>query len=109
MGKYIIKASVAPGGGYSEEFNPDSQLVNGIEADGFIIMTMKGDRPGATIIHSLTTLDLARLFTDEETEGGSTIHQALAIAEGLNKAAEIKKKYDRDRTARSLVEMLRER
>ena len=107
MGKYTIKAQITPGGGYSEEYNPDSQLVNGIEADGFLIMTIKGDRPGAAIIHNLTTMDLARLFTDEETEVGSSIHQALAIAEGLNRAAEIKKKYDRERTAKNLVEMLR--
>ena len=105
MSKYIVK--VEPVGGGNPEFAPDSKLISGLEADGFVIMLMKGDRPSATVIHGVTTMDVARLIASDESEAGSVIAQAIAIAEGLNKAAEIAKNDEKKKMARGLAEMLR--
>ena len=94
-------------GGGNPEFAPDSKLISGLEADGFVIMLMKGDRPSATVIHGVTTMDLARLIASDESEAGSVIAQAIAIAEGLNKAAEIEKSRQKMNMARGLAEILR--
>lgn len=107
MSKYIIKAELNPMGGGNPEYAPDQELVKGIEADGFLLMTMKDDRPGAVVIHSITTLDLARMLAGDKSEAGSVIRQAMAISEGLLKAEEIKKTEDRNTMARNLAEILR--
>lgn len=104
MSKYIVK--VNPVGG-NPEFAPDSKLIGGLEADGFVIMLMKDDRPSATVIHNVTTMDLARMIASDESEAGSVIAQAIAIAEGLNKAVEIAKKESKTKMAREIAEMLR--
>ena len=52
-------------------------------------------------------MDIARLFAGDKSEAGSAIRQAMAIAEGILKAEEIKKTDDRNTMARSLAEMLR--
>ena len=106
MSKYIVK--VNPVGGGNPEFAPDSKLIGGLEADGFVIMLMKDDRPAATVIHNVTTMDLARMIAaSDDNEAGSVIAQAIAIAEGLNKAARIAKESEKTRTVRGLAEMLR--
>lgn len=105
MSKYIVK--VNPVGVGNPEFAPDSKLIGGLEADGFVIMLMKDDRPSATVIHNVTTMDLARMIASDESEAGSVIAQAIAIAEGLNKAAEIAKKESKTKMAREIAEMLR--
>ena len=103
--KYIIKAEQNPMGGGNPEFAPQKELRDGIEADGFLILTFKGDRPGATVIHGLTTMDLARMIASQE--GGSVLYQAIAIAEGLNKAAEIMRKNARTEMAKTFAELLK--
>ncbi len=105
MSKYIVKAN--PVGGGNPEFAPDSKLIRGLEADGFVIMLMKDDRPSATVIHNVTTMDLARMIASDESEAGSVIAQAIAIAEGLNKAAEIAKNDEKKKMARGLAEILK--
>lgn len=106
MSKYIVKAETAPGG--NPDFAPDSELVHGIEADGFVILLMKDDRPYCQLINGVTTMDLARMIAaDDKSEAGSVISQAIAIAEGLKKAAEIAERYRKDKAARDLVEILR--
>lgn len=86
MSKYIIKAQVSPTGECNPEFAPGKELADGIEADGFLIMTMKDDRPYAATMYGLTTLDLARVLANERSEAGSVIWEAIAIAEGLIKS-----------------------
>ena len=105
MNKYIVKADMQAGGG-NPEYAPDRQLRDGLECDGFLLMTMRGGRPGAVVIMGVTTLDLARMLADGSNDGGSTIHQAIAIADGLRKAAEIEKEYKKIKSAREIVEML---
>ena len=82
-------------------------MVNGIEADGFLLMTMKDDRPSVVTIYGMTTMDLARMLAGDKSEACSVIRQAIAIAEGLNKAAEIAKKESQTKMAREIAEMLR--
>ena len=108
MGKYIIRTQVAPGGGYSErEYVLDKQLEEGIEADGFVLLLKNKNKPDAIVIHDVTIMDLAQLLSDDGSSGVSEINQAFAIAEGINKATEIKRNHDREGIARSLAEMLR--
>jgi hypothetical protein len=106
MSKYIIKAQLFPVGG-NPDFAPDSEMVNGIEADGFLLMTMKDDRPSVVTIYGMTTMDLARMLAGDKSEASSVIRQAIAIAEGLNKAAEIAKEESKTKMAREIAEMLR--
>lgn len=82
-------------------------MVNGIEADGFLLMAMKDDRPSVVTIYGMTTLDLARMLAGDKSEAGSVIRQAIAIAEGLNKASEIAKEESKTKMAREIAEMLR--
>ena len=105
MSKYIVKADIMGGG--NPDFAPDTRLITGLEADGFLLMVMKDDRPSATVIHNVTTMDLARMIASDESEAGSVIAQAIAIAEGLNKAAEIEKSRQKMNMARGLAEILR--
>lgn len=107
MSKYIIKAQVSPTGECNPEFAPGKELADGIEADGFLIMTMKDDRPYAATMYGLTTLDLARVLANERSEAGSVIWEAIAIAEGLIKAKEIHMESRKTRMAREIAEMLR--
>jgi hypothetical protein len=109
MSKYIIKTQVSPTGECNPDFAPDPQKANGIEADGFLIMTMKDDRPNATTVYGLSTLDLARMLASERSEAGSVIWEAIAIAEGLIKAKEIHMESRKTRMARELAEMLKSR
>jgi len=106
MSKYIIKAQLSPVGG-NPDFAPSPQMVNGIEADGFLLMAMNEDRPSVVTIHGMSTLDLARMLAGDKSEAGSVIRQAMAISEGLLKAEEIKKTEDRNTMARNLAEILR--
>lgn len=107
MSKYIIKAQVSPTGECNPEFAPDKKVTDGIQADGFLIMTMKDDRPNNVTMYGLSTLDLARILASNRGEGDSVIWEAIAIAEGLIKAKEIHMESEKKRMARELAEMLK--
>jgi hypothetical protein len=107
MSKYIIKAEKSPMGASNPEFAPSQDLVNGIEADGFLLMIKKDGRPSAVVIHELTIIELAMMLAADKTEAGSVIRQAIAIAEGLKKANEIKKENDKYMMAKGLADILR--
>ena len=66
---------------------------------------MKGDKLSATVIHGITTLDMARMFAGQED--GAVIRQAIAIAEGLDKASEIAEKNIKAKMAKTLAEILK--
>ena len=105
MNKYIVKADMQAGGG-NPEYAPDRQLRDGLECDGFLLMTMRGGKPCAVVIMGVTTMDLATMLADRSSDGGSTIHQAIAIADGLRKAVEIDKEYTKTKHAREIADML---
>ena len=89
------------------EYDPDESLKRGMDVDGFLLLTFKNGNPHSTSLMGCTTLEIARLFAGDKSEAGSVIRQAMAIAEGILKAEEIKKTEDRNTMARSLAEMLR--
>lgn len=105
MRKYVI--SVKGTEGCNPEYAPDELLNKGLETDGFLLCAFKDGRPQATTLMGCTTLEIATLFAADKSEAGSVIRQAMAIAEGILKAVEIKKTEDRNTMARSLAEMLR--
>ena len=108
MGKYIITAQLNPMGDGNPDFAPDEKLMNGIQADGFMLLTFADGKPRAKIVMGCSTLELATALAYGEDESDGAILQAIAIAEGLKKADAIRKEYDRNRTARTLVDLLAE-
>ena len=107
MSKYII--SVNSAGNSNPEFDPDERMQKGLDADGFVLMTFRNGDPHGVILMGVTVLEIARLMAADKSEAGSVIRQAIAIAEGLNKAEEIKKQDDKNKVARELADMLRMR
>ena len=107
MSRYIIKAELNPHGG-NPEYAPDKELQDGIEADGFALLTFKDDNPHCIVVHGVTTLDLAKMFANGK-ESTSIIWQAIAIAEGLNKAAEIAESSEKRNMAKMFAEILKQR
>lgn len=104
MSRYIIRVNETCG---NPEFAPDEKLQNGIDSDGLLLLTMKNGKPQSQVIQGMSTMDLALLLSEEETEAGSTIGQAIAIAEGLKKARKIERESRAHRTATEIAEMLR--
>ncbi len=69
-------------------------------------MTMKDGQPAAVVLMGITTLDLARMLAGGSDDGRSVIQQAIAIADGLRKAAEIDKEHTKMKHAREIADML---
>ncbi len=81
--------------------NPEMQeedLINGIQADGYVLLTYKGGEPCLENIYSLSTEQVSRFFI-HNTEGGSILRQAAAISDGYRKACRIK---EEDRASRKM-------
>ena len=105
MSEYRI--TIRGTGNNNPEYDPDEMLKRGMEVDGFLLLTFKGGDPHSTSMMGCTTLEIARLIAGDKTEAGSTIRQAIAIAEGLMKAEEIYRKDNSNRMAKELADMLR--
>ena len=105
MSKY--KITIEGTGNNNPEYDPDEVLKRGMDVDGFLLLTFKDGNLHSTSLMGCSTLEIARLFASDKSEAGSVIRQAMAIAEGILKAEEIKKTEDRNTMARSLAEMLR--
>lgn len=107
MSKYIIKAEISPGGGYNEEeYSISGELATGLEADGFLLITFRGGRRNCVAINGITTMEIAQYIAGDESEAGSTIRQAIAIADGLRKAVDIAKEERKHKMARDLADIL---
>lgn len=81
--------------------NPEMQetdLINGIQADGYVLLTYRDGEPCLENIYSLSTEQVARFFI-HNTEGGSILRQAAAISDGYRKACRIR---DEDRASRKM-------
>lgn len=76
----------------------DEDLENGIQADGYVLLTYKGGKPYLENIYSLSTEQVSRFF-NENTEGGSMLRQAAAISDGYRKAYRI---MEEDRASRKM-------
>lgn len=94
MSKYIIR--VEENGEEmkgSKDFLPQDAK-DGIKADGFALLTFVDNKPGVIFVHHITTLQIARIICNDGPNTEGTLHQAFAIAEGMEKAKEIARKYN---------------
>lgn len=73
-----------------ESENPEFQDedLNGMEADGFLLLTMKDGKPDVVVLHGMSINDLSEFFVLDD-ECVSILRQASAIAEGRRRAKEI--------------------
>ena len=106
MNKYIVQVKMDPNGDCNPEFGPEKKLEEGLPADGYVLMTYRDGRPSATIICGVTIMEIANMIAGDNTEAGSAIRQAIAIAEGLMKAREIGKNDSMKRTAKNIADLL---
>ena len=104
MSDYTIKAEMNPGG--NPEYAPQKEMRDGIEADGFLLIAIKDGKPACTVIHHMTTMEIAQAIAGDPSEGGSVIRQAVAIAEGIDKAMKIAEAERKTRVAKELADML---
>ena len=104
MSRYRITVNSTGNG--NPEFDPDEKLRNGMDVDGFMLLTFRNGEPHGQILMGVSVYELARGLAIGNTEADSAIRQATVIAEGLRKAEEIEKQDRRDRHARRLADML---
>lgn len=105
MKKYIVKADIMGEG--NPEYAPDKELRNGMECDGFLLLTWKDGKPHSTVVQNLTVMDMAQIIAHDDSQAGSAVAQAIAIAEGIRKARKICKEFRTETAAREIAEMLR--
>lgn len=78
----------------SPEFDVPKRLREGIQVDGFCLLTTRDGDPDAETINGMNTMELAKFFcTDNEV--CSILQQAAAIGEGMRKAEKIKADVER--------------
>lgn len=83
----------------TEQGNPefvvtDERLHNGIEADGILMVLFNSDGEMCTeMLAGVSNMDLAEYFSQDKGEAATCIREALAISEGMQKAAEIHMKH----------------
>lgn len=106
MNKYIVQVKMDPNGDCNPEFGPEKKLEEGLPADGYVLLTYRDGRPSATLICGVSIMEIAHMIAGDNTEAGSAIRQAIAIAEGLRKAKEIEKSDSAKRTARNIADLL---
>lgn len=102
MNNYTIKVDSS-----NPDFHPGDKLVNGLDTDGFMLITIRDGEPQANICMGLTIMQLATAIASDKNEFGSVLRQAFAIAEGMQKAREIAESYRKNNVAKEIVEMLR--
>jgi hypothetical protein len=92
MRKYIVKVEKGP------DFDPemdemDQELIDGIQSDGFLLLSRnEGDTSTDMHIVRMTIMNMAVGFAGEND--GGCVRQARAVADGLEKAKEIKRRGD---------------
>ena len=99
-GRYIIK--ILPAEGCNPEYAPESKAQAGTEADGFFLVCFEDGKPICEQICGATVMQIAEWFAYAGTEMVSVFRQAAAIADGLQKAKEIREKYEAGNVSRNL-------
>lgn len=79
---------------HNPEFDVSEFLREGIQADGFLLLTTLDGDPAAECINGMTTMELAKFFATNN-EVCSVVQQAAAIGEGMRKADKIKAEVER--------------
>ena len=105
MNRYIVKVELAEG---NPEYAPDEKLANGRECEGFLLLTLKDGKPDVCMIQNLTIIELSMLLTcGTDSDAASSIREASVIAEGMRKANEIRREYEKSRKARDFASFLK--
>ena len=87
---YVIK--IEPGEGCSEEFAPEKLAMDGLKCNGYLLIGFNGEGdPVFDTIYGVNTLQISQVLAQDRSETVHLLWQALAIAEGLKKAHEIRK------------------
>ena len=94
---YIIRVESS-----SPEFETDSEMQEGIQADGFFLVGIRDGKPAVECMEGMTTMDLACFFTTD-TELCSVLRQAAAIGEGIRNAAVIKKEAEEQQSKKKIA------
>ena len=107
-GRYMIK--ILPAEGCNPEYAPESKAQAGTEADGFCLVCLEDGKPKCEQISGATVMQIAEWLAYTGTEMVSVFRQAVAIADGLSKAKEIREKYEAINVSKNLgvfLDMLR--
>lgn len=87
--KYICK--VLPTETCNEDFAPDTDMVNGIDVDGFILIGFRDKKPWFESIMGISIDEISK-WIRRDGPGAKKIRAACAIAEGEIRAKEITEK-----------------
>lgn len=102
--KYTIRVE-----SHNPEFDVSERLREGIQADGFLLLTTWDGDPAAECMNGMNTMELAKFF-DTGTDACSILRQAAAIGEGMQKAHKIREEraleMKRDKMAKEIAEMV---
>ena len=88
--KYTIRVE-----SHNPEFDVSEWLGEGIQADGFLLLTTWDGDPAAVCMNGMNIMELAKFFCKND-EVCSTLQQAAAIGEGIRKAKKIKADVERE-------------
>ncbi len=87
--KYTIRVE-----SHNPEFDVGEQLREGIQADGFLLLTTWDGHPAAQCMNGMSIIELSKFFT-LNNEVCSMVQQAAAIGEGMRKAEKIREDVER--------------
>ena len=107
MNKKII-VKVLPAEGSNPEFAPGKYLQDGVECDGFLLLTFgKEGRLKSSALHGISRKNLSDAIRHHALEGiVPMIRQAALVAEGEIRALEIEIQKDRQQLFEPLVKSL---
>ena len=87
--KYTIRVE-----SHNPEFDVSEWLGEGIQADGFLLLTTRDGDPAAECMNGMNIMEMAKFFATNN-EVCSAVQQAAAIGEGMRKAEKIKADVER--------------
>ena len=87
------------------EYNVGKKLEDGIEVEGFLLLTIRNGEPHAETIQGMSGMDLTRFFLTD-TEVCSVLRQAAVIADGMRAAKKIKDEDQMRNAVPDLMELI---
>ena len=102
MGKYLVK--VLPTDECGEDEYPNKNLIDGEEADGFVLVLFQDGDPYLLSVQGANVMNIANaMFLDDKNK---ILMRAAAVAEGMQKAHEIKEANDKENAFRRFANYL---
>ena len=92
MTKYKLQAEMVEG---NPEFAPEGELTTGYECDGFLVIAVRNGDVRMESSFGMNIMQIAEYLANENTKMTLVLKQAMAIAEGLEKAYAINEKKKR--------------